>query len=655
MGELHAISLTQHLDAILEEFESCKSIYNFPLDKMFLRQYDVDFSVDFQGSRVATPIGPAAGPHTQMAQNILLSYLGGSRILELKTVQVLDQLEIPRPCIDARNICFNVEWSQELRLEESAREYVRAWLLVHIIEEMELLGIPKGDAFYKAHFDLSVGYDLKGISSPQVTGWIKNMQNAQTLIRRELDALPPRYAHFKTLSVPSRISNSITLSTFHGCPAGEIEQIVEYLMQELDMDVIVKMNPTLLGFETVKSILHNQLSYQHLPLGRKPFDSDISFDQAIAMMKRLEKKAGTLGRVLGAKFTNTLVVGGGEHSTLAEAEQYLSGPPLHVLATQAMHQFRSSMGDHFPISFSAGIDARNIADALSLNMVPVTVCTDLLKKGGYTRQQKYFVALNDSFKQIGATSLQEFILLKAGKKTNIASAGMINTENYLRPLAQNPIYHFSNNTKPPKKTDTHLEFFDCLTCDICLPVCPNAANFHMPIPAGEYSTAKYVFKGTSLVRDGIVSLVLKKKGQIANIADFCNDCSNCDTFCPELGGPYKIKPKFFLSQSLFENSKNIDGMYMQGNTLCARFQGEMYGLDDQQDDRHIFSFPGGEIDFDESGNLLNFRPNQSKKLENPKLDIYLSLKVLKHSLQNSKNFGITLIHNQRKSESSNEK
>jgi len=67
--------------------------------------------VDVHGHTAATPLGPAAGPHTQLAQNIVLSYLVGCRIFELKTVQILDELVIPRPCIDMRTVGFNVEWS----------------------------------------------------------------------------------------------------------------------------------------------------------------------------------------------------------------------------------------------------------------------------------------------------------------------------------------------------------------------------------------------------------------------------------------------------------------------------------------------------------------------------------------------------------------
>src|SRR5690349_2773896 len=65
-----------------------------------------DLSRGFHGERAANIVGPAAGPQTQLAQNIALSYLAGARILELKTVQILDELVIPRPCIDATNVGF---------------------------------------------------------------------------------------------------------------------------------------------------------------------------------------------------------------------------------------------------------------------------------------------------------------------------------------------------------------------------------------------------------------------------------------------------------------------------------------------------------------------------------------------------------------------
>ena len=72
---------------------------------------------------------------------------------------------------------------------------------------------------------------------------------------------------------------------------------------------------------------------------------------------------------------------------------YLSGPPLHVLAMELVRRFRRVFGDRLPVSFSAGVDAHNFADAVALGLKPISVCTDLLKAGGYGRARSYFAEL----------------------------------------------------------------------------------------------------------------------------------------------------------------------------------------------------------------------------------------------------------------------
>ena len=81
------------------------------------------------------PFGPAAGPHTQLNQNIAAGYAAGARFFELKTVQKIDgeDLPVPKPCIKADDECYNVEWSTELTVPKALEEYVKAWFLVHVI------------------------------------------------------------------------------------------------------------------------------------------------------------------------------------------------------------------------------------------------------------------------------------------------------------------------------------------------------------------------------------------------------------------------------------------------------------------------------------------------------------------------------------------
>ena len=77
------------------------------------------------GEKIETPFGPAAGPNSQLAQNIIASYVAGARFFEVKTVQKMDGEElarcVPRPCILADDEGYNQEWSTELTVPQAAR------------------------------------------------------------------------------------------------------------------------------------------------------------------------------------------------------------------------------------------------------------------------------------------------------------------------------------------------------------------------------------------------------------------------------------------------------------------------------------------------------------------------------------------------------
>jgi putative selenate reductase len=399
-----------------------RSLFDLPMAKTWRgTPAGLDFSRRFHGERAANVVGPAAGPQTQLAQNIALSYLAGSRILELKTVQILDELKIPRPCIDATNIGFNVEWSQELRIPQSRDEYAKAALL---LAAMRRLGLPEGlargpDEDYL--LDLSLGYDLKGIRSEAVSGFVRDMLDASKILDRLLAELPSDVARYRDLSVTPRLINCVTLSTFHGCPAHEIESIAKYLLEELDLHVVVKLNPTLLGFETLQEILHEHLGYRELRVRRETFEKDLQWTDALAMIARLRSVAKRVGRMFGAKLTNTLVVD--NHKTFfTEKEMYLSGQPLHVLSTQVLRKLRDALpliGDDGepPIvySFSAGIDQHNFALAAAADLYPVTTCTDLLRPGGYGRLPKYLENLAASMASSGAKTMATYVLRAHGE------------------------------------------------------------------------------------------------------------------------------------------------------------------------------------------------------------------------------------------------
>ena len=633
MAELTPYPFTALVRRAFRELEHSESVFDLPASS-FVSDPGRDLSVRFHGRRVASPLGPAAGPQTQMAQNIVLSWLGGSRIQELKTVQIDDQLDIPRPCIDMQTVGLNIEWSQELRIEQSLDEYVKGAMLVEMLRSGPL---PSADGFDDLAYDLSVGYDLAGIRSERLLDFLHCMRDTRPVVERLRREIPPEHADLRDLDFPTRLSDTVTLSTFHGCPPDEIEQIIEFLLREMNLHSIVKFNPMLLGPDRTRGLLHDTLGYQDFRVPDSAFERDTTWNQAVEMIDRLGETASEMGLGLGAKFSNTLIVEN-DRGFLSNAvdEAYLSGPPLHVLAMNLVRRFRRVFADRFPISFSAGIDRSNFPDAVALGLVPITVCSDLLQKGGYGRLEGYYRDLDRRMDAVGATNLDAFILTaygngeaalgRLGLETDdprlgrcraalaastdlrraagevlfgrwVSEAKLLNTETYVEHLNRDERYSRRRNKRAPRKIGSLLELFDCVTCDICVPVCPNDANFTFASPPGEIPVVKLGPSDGGWSWRTEAPLILAERHQIANFADFCNDCGNCDIFCPEDGGPYNIKPRFFGSPRVWRQSSGLDGFWVGNNEILARFAGSEYALK-LDGDRRTFAGTDFVLEFD---------------------------------------------------------
>ncbi len=634
MADLVPYPFGRLLSRVLRELEAGGAVLDLPAAKLVRGSGARDFSTQIHGHAAATPLGPAAGPHTQLAQNIVLSFLGGCRIFELKTVQVMDALKIPRPCIDLRTVGFNIEWSQELKLTQSLDEYVKASMLLEIIVASGLLKLEPG--FERFVFDMSVGYDLKGIQTPQVRAFLAGMLDASAVIDRLRAEIPASLEQYRDLPFRTRISDTLTLSTFHGCPPGEIEGITSFLMEQVGLHCVVKLNPTLLGPTDARHLFHDVLGYRY-QIPDSAFANDPTFQQAMDLVGRLEQTAAKTGRGLGVKFSNTLVVENeGDFLPGTEKLSYLSGQPLHVLAMTLVGKFRGVFGDRLPVSFSAGIDRHNFADAESLGLAPVTVCSDLLRTGGYGRLAPYFADLGARMDKLGAKGIDDFVIRAQGKaelalaRTGadaatrescrqaltsggslhaaagahygqwVSEARLLNTTAYIATLVGNPRYAAAANSKPPNKVGTRLELFDCLTCDKCIPVCPNHANFTYTLP--EVTLPVLKLRRTPDGKWATIEaapLKIGKKHQIGNFADFCNECGNCDIFCPEDGGPYVLKPRFFGSLEQFSKWTTHDGFFVARDEIYGRFGGRDYRVVLQQE-RARFSGAGFELELDDA-------------------------------------------------------
>ena len=506
--------------------------------------YGPEDSFELFGGRIEAPFGPAAGPNAQLAQNLVAGYYAGARYFELKTVQVMDGAEmracIPKPCITPGDVCYNCEWSTELTCVEAAAEYIKGWFACKLLSREWGLGADDGFIF-----NMSVGYNLEGIKSEKVDTFIESLKDAsntaawdecRTWTLAHLDRFRNVDEAFVE-SITPHVSTSMTISTMHGCPAEQSEAIAAYLIVEKGLDTCVKVNPTLSGYDVVRDRL-NALGYDAMSLSRESFDNDLQWDDAKVMLKNLARTAEEHGRRFGVKICNTLPVNVVFHELPSE-EMYMSGVALYPLAANVAEKIAREFDGRVHLSFSAGVDEKNVNGLVDAGIWPVTVATSLLRPCGYERFSR--MAKNVERKAF------------AGERTvDIEAIHALNEESMTSGAFRKPEHGQSR-----RQLSAELPLLDCLACSACATVCPNRANMVIDVP-------------------GFM------RRQIIHIDGMCNECGNCAVFCPYEGRPYRHKLTVFWTLEDMNASANDGFMAMDSGAFRVRYKGAcgVYDIDD---------------------------------------------------------------------------
>ena len=388
---MRPIPFDRLLNRVLSEYAQEGSI--FGVSKIV--RYPLGRALPIFDERIEAPFGPAAGPNTQLAQNIIAAYAAGSRFFELKTVQKMDGRElaacVPKPCIASGDECYNCEWSTELEVGQAFDEYVKAWFLCRILAREWELGDPDGFVF-----NMSVGYDLEGIKTPKIDRFIEQMKNAaDTPVYKECREACLKAAEEGRLSkadeaflkaFPSRISGSITESTLHGCPPDEIERIATYLIEEKHLNTFIKCNPTLLGYDFARETLDG-LGFDYIVFDDHHFLEDLQWKDAVPMLQRLQRLSDEKGLTFGVKLTNTFPVDV-KANELPSEEMYMAGRSLFPLTIELCRRLTREFEGKLRISYSGGADYFNIRQIFDAGIWPITMATTILKPGGYQRMSQ---------------------------------------------------------------------------------------------------------------------------------------------------------------------------------------------------------------------------------------------------------------------------
>jgi putative selenate reductase len=488
------LSLEQLLSWIKRE-EKTSKLFGIPKSLFFNPSDDDVFRINRYGRLLETPVGVAAGPHTQLSQNIVSSWLTGARYIELKTIQVLDELEVTKPCINMEDEGYNCEWSQELKLEQSLNEYINAFIAIYILKNRlmpnQLEAGHKGDPGFI--FNMSVGYNLEGILSPTVQKFLDSMADAGTLIEEKLKIAQSIFPEAADLDIPSTISDNVTISTMHGCPPDEVEKIGRYFVEERKLNTTIKLNPTLLGPMELRDILNTRLGFDII-VPDIAFDHDLKYDAGVRLINNLLQKARASNVEFNIKLTNTLEIQNA-NALLPEKEPmlYMSGRALHSISINLASKLQNEFNGNLDISFCAGADCFNITDILSCGLSPVTICSDILKPGGYGRIAQYLSSIQTAFVQSHAASISEYIKKTALNNLNgmndEKTSALANLTAYAEIVKDNK--HYQKKTFPWStiKTGRKLDPFDCIHAP-CKGTCPAGQD----VPSYMYYTANGMFE-----------------------------------------------------------------------------------------------------------------------------------------------------------------
>ena len=411
-------------------------------------------SLPIFGERIETPFGPAAGPNSQLAQNIIAAYFAGARFFEVKTVQKMDGKEladcVPRPCILAADEGYNQEWSTELTVPQAMDEFIKAWCALKVLSKVYGLGDPDGFVF-----NMSVGYDLEGIKGEKVDTYLNGMMDAtKTAIFGECKAVlkeffPAESAYIDAIS--PRVSGSVTVSTLHGCPPDEIERIASYLISEKHLHTFVKCNPTILGYETARRTL-DSMGYDYIVFDEHHFNEDLQWADAVPMFQRLQALADKNGLEFGLKLSNTFPVDT-TRGELPNNEMYMSGRSLFPLTIEMCHRISRQFRGKMRISFAGGAEFFNCDKLFDAGIWPITVATTILKPGGYNRLLQMVEKVEPMpYKAFAGTDTEKICALSAASHTD---------------------YHHVKPIKPlpTRKSEKNVPWIDCFTAP-CQGGCP---------------------------------------------------------------------------------------------------------------------------------------------------------------------------------------
>lgn len=361
---------------LLEEYGATGSV--FGIDKFY---HAGRARLPIFGMRIENPVGPAAGPNTQMAQGIIAAYLSGARFIELKTVYP-ENRDSNKPYVFTDGLTLNCDGKGGLPIDEAFGEYVKAWYAIKLLSTSFELGVPEGFVF-----QMSVGGNSDDLKSEKMNSFIEGLKSAEyTPVWREcenwarahmdeFDGIDNTYIS----DISANISSSVTFVPDPELSAEEIEECGKYLIEEKRLNTFIRLSPELLGYYSVRGTLDIN-GYENIEIDKDYFDSFVSYEDLKPVLLRLQSAADSIRRDFGVK-----VCGGLKVSDCGDEKVkggFLTGRTLFPIAFSLAEKIANDFGGGLRICFAGGVDSFTAVKLFNAGIWPITAVSEFIRPGG---------------------------------------------------------------------------------------------------------------------------------------------------------------------------------------------------------------------------------------------------------------------------------
>ncbi|MEA3501084.1 MAG: hypothetical protein U9R41_08735, partial [Candidatus Marinimicrobia bacterium] len=128
--------------------------------------------------------------------------------------------------------------------------------------------------------------------------------------------------------------------------------------------------------------------------------------------------------------------------------------------------------------------------------------------------------------------------------------------------------------------------------------------------------------------DGVFRI--EQKYQVLNIDNYCNECGNCETFCPTSGKPYKDKPKVFLDRKSFDEGE--EGYFLNSEIIYYKKNDEIFTLA-EIDSFYEFKSDNFSSKLDKENFSINKIEFKNKSVKEISTKIAVEMKIIMNAIR----------------------